>query len=164
MWYRSRKSGNHLEQVIAETGEFNFITFAQVNPCETTFQKFSTVFKHFVPVARPAIAKESDNPSRSSPSVTITPEMPGARVPASHSTSKTANGGPSYIVAKTDADVHQILDGETLEPLALGTYAEIQPLLKGAALSGAHSCTDPETQDFYNYVSKLGGDMSYTIF
>lgn len=103
-------------------------------------------------------------PSSSSPAVTITPEMPGARVPASHSTTKSPNGRPSYIVTKTDSDVHQIVDGDTLEPLALSSFGQMHPLLKGGIFSGAHACTDPETQDLYNYVSKLGADMSYHVF
>lgn len=153
-----------MEEIIAETGDSNRVMFAPADPCETTFQKFFTVFKGFVPLMRPAILKQPKQPSSSSPNVTITSEMPGARVPASHSTNKTPNGGPSYIVTKTDADVHQILDGDTLEPLALSTYGRMHPLLRGGALSGAHACTDPKNQDFYNYVSKLGGDMSYHVF
>lgn len=129
------------------------IGFAPIDPCETKFHKFFTVFKSFVPFLRPVM----DQPSSINPSVTITPNMPGAILPASHSSTP-------YIVAKTDADVYQTLDAETLEPLANSTFSDMDPLLKGGALTGAHACHDPVTHDLYNYVTKLGQVMSYNVF
>jgi torulene dioxygenase len=133
------------------------IAFAPTDPCETMFQKFFTLFKSKIPGLRPVM----DQPSSINPSVTITPGMPGAILPASHSTTKSPL---SYIVTKTDADVYQVVDAETLEPLAKSTFGDMHPLLKGGALTGAHSCQDPVTGDFYNYVTKFGAAMSYNVF
>lgn len=161
MWYRSRKSGDRQEKLIAETGRFSITTFAQDDPCETTFQKFSVVFD---PAVTPETPEQPNHPSSISPAVTLTADMPGVSLPASHSTSKSTSSGPGYIVAKTDADVYQVLDADTLEPLVLSTYGDMDTRLKDGSLCGAHSCTDPKTRDFYNYVSKPGRETNYTVF
>lgn len=131
------------------------IAFAPTDPCETMFHKFFTVFKSFVPYMN----HEMNQPTSTNVCVTLTPDMPGAVLPASHSASKTP-----YIVSATDATSYQTLDADTLEPLVASSFSIMHPKLEGGALAGAHACRDPVTKDFYNYVTKFGGSMSYNVF
>jgi torulene dioxygenase len=158
VWYRSRKSTDHLEQTVSESGQMPIITFASADPCETLFHKFFTVFKQSVLGFKPAV----DQPSSMNLSVTLTPNMPGVNAPTSHSTTKSSS--TPYLVAKSDVDLVQVVDAETLEPQSIAAYHKMDPRLAKGALSGAHACTHVESGDFYNYVSTFGNDMSYKVF
>lgn len=97
-------------------------------------------------------------------SVTMTPNMPGWEHHTSLPAPSPSSSGPRYLVAKTDADILQLLDPTTLEPLAASRYQDLNPALDGQ-LSAAHSCRDHSTGDFYNYSCKLGGRFpTYKIF
>jgi torulene dioxygenase len=158
VWYRNHKSAEHLERTIAESNGNPTMSFAQSDPCETIFHKFFTVFKQSV-LGIPAM----DQPNSWNVSVTLTPNMPGVNVPASHSTSKSSST-LSYLVAKTDSPLLQLIDADTLQPIERIRYNAMDPRLANVRLSGAHSCTDPETGDFFNYASSLGSDMTYKVF
>jgi len=155
VWYRSRKANPAAELSIMEKGVKLPFAFGPSDPCETFFQKFTTFFKQTIGIIphRP----EEDNVS-----VTLTPNMPGFAVPSSHTANKVS--GIEYIVAKTDADMLSILDPETLEVLGPAHYRDLNPKLKGSALSAAHACTDPINGDLFNYVYKFGPSAGYTAF
>ncbi|EJD55138.1 carotenoid oxygenase [Auricularia subglabra TFB-10046 SS5] len=144
--YSSRKAGEAFEEHVSQGGKLG-VTFAQRDPCKKLFSKFFTIF--------------SGNEARMPPSVTITPDMPGfaGSVPAKHGVPE--DGRPHYLVVKTDASVLQILDADSLDPLDMKTYKDIDPQLDGQ-LSAAHACRDDT--GFYNYSLKLGPSPSYKTF
>lgn len=153
VWYRSRTANPKIELAIMQGGGESCFTFGGNDPCETYFQKFSTCFKRAVGMTHHV----EDNVS-----VTLTPNMPGFAVPSSHSTNKV--NGVEYIVAKTDGDTLSILDPETLELLGPAHYKDLDPALKGAALTAAHACTDPANGDLFNFVYEFGPSAGYTAF
>ncbi|KAL0064336.1 hypothetical protein AAF712_008782 [Marasmius tenuissimus] len=157
--YRSRKSSDDYEQSAADQGFLPGINFGQRQSdiCETIFEKFFTVFQQ--PTTTPT-------PSSENVGVTITPDMPGWKkvidgLPAG--TLSHEHKGPKYIVAKTDANVLQLLDPVSLEPLSIADYGTMDPRLDGE-LSAAHSCHDLEADEFYNYTCKLGPSPTYKVF
>ena len=81
-------------------------------------------------------------PTRNNVGVTMTPHFNGFSTP-----------GQSHLVSKTDANILQVLDRVTLEPLAIHQYKTILKDLDGP-LSAAHGGI--EDGDFCNYVLSLG--------
>eukprot|EP01119_Soliformovum_irregulare_P004203 TRINITY_DN15211_c0_g1_i1.p1 TRINITY_DN15211_c0_g1~~TRINITY_DN15211_c0_g1_i1.p1 ORF type:complete len:490 (-),score=143.09 TRINITY_DN15211_c0_g1_i1:18-1487(-) len=67
------------------------------------------------------------------------------------------------LISKTDANVFLEIDPETLELQALMTYASVDPKLTGP-LSAAHSQTDFETGEFFNFTTDLGRAATYNVF
>ena len=155
VWYMSRKACPEAELSIMENGIKLSFSFGNSDPCETYFQKFTTFFKR-------AVGAMPHHDGEDNVSVTLTPNMPGFAVTSSHTTNKV--NGIEYIVAKTDADTMSILDPETLKVLGPAHYRDMDPALKGAALSAAHACTDPINGDLFNHVYKFGPSAGYTAF
>lgn len=157
--YRSRKGSEDLEREISETGSYPGFSFGQqADPCESIFRKFFTVFKTL------RGGGTAMTPAGINASVTMTPDMPGWEHHTSLPAPSSSSSGPRYLVVKTDADILQLLDPITLEPLAASRYQDLSPALDGQ-LSAAHSCRDHTTGDFFNYSCKLGGRFpTYKIF
>lgn len=152
--YSSRKSGEQVEARIAKEGRYTGVTFGQ-DPCKTIFRKFFTALL--------PIAGTRDGASDANVSVTLSPDMPGwNQVAGARLPSRAESKAPHYLVGKTDANNLQLLDPDSLEPLALAGYAAIDPRLDGQ-LSAAHSCVDQDTGDFFNFVCKLG-PTAYKVF
>jgi torulene dioxygenase len=159
VWYRNRKTAQHMEDAIAETGEVSTITFAPTDPCESTFHKFFTFFKRSIP----GFGRSESNPGKNTNvSVTLTPNRPGVPDPEKYPARDSSKA--SYLVGQTDADANIVLDPETLEVLTVYTYGKLHPDLEGGALAAAHSCSDPVTGDFFNFVTKFGWTPCYKIF
>ncbi|KAL0576582.1 hypothetical protein V5O48_005414 [Marasmius crinis-equi] len=156
--YRSRKSTDDYEKAVAEKEILPGVSFGQRRDiCETIFKKFFTVFKQSTDIT---------SPSSNNIGVTISPEMPGWKQVIDglpEGTLTHEHSGPKYIVAKTDANLLQLLDPVSLEPLEISTYAKMDPRLEGE-LSAAHSCRDHEADEFYNYTCKLGPTSTYKVF
>lgn len=165
--YSSRKSCEDYEKQASEKGKIPMVTFGQEpDICQSIFRKFFTTFQQLIV----SPAQPSSSPSGVNVSVTLTPEMPGWKkiiedLPSlgtkQHDHSKS---GPRYLVAKTDANLLQLIDPVSLEPLVSATYQTLNPRLDGE-LSAAHSCWDEEANEFYNYSCKLGGPFpTYKVF
>lgn len=151
--YRSHKGAPDLEQRIADAGEYPkaLFAFAQrhraADPCANLFQKFFTTFASLGEVLKAMSGRdgEHDDETTDNVSVTLTPDMPGVFTGEEEkATSGEARKGPKVIVAKTDANVLQLLEPSTLAPLKCITYENIDPRLSGQ-LSAAHACRDAET-------------------
>lgn len=154
VWYMSRKASPRTEQFIAENGVRPSFSFDANDPCETYFQKFTTLFKRAVGI--------TSSPAEENVCVTLTPNMPGFTAPSSHTTNKV--NGVECVVVKTDADILSILDPETLEFLGPAHYSDLDPALKGGSLCPAHACIDPISGDLFNHVYKFGSSSAYTAF
>ena len=155
--YRSRKGTEDLENRVANERRYPTVSFGQpIDPCQSIFRKFFTVFQIMGEEAR--IGKST--PSSANVGVTLAPDMPGINL--SHKNETTTN--PRYLVSKTDSAALQVIDPESLEPLKLMSYKSIDHRLDGQ-LSAAHGCRDKETGEFYNYSCKFAGRFPvYKIF
>ncbi|KAI0917770.1 hypothetical protein AcV7_007097 [Taiwanofungus camphoratus] len=148
--YRSHSSAMGLHTRIAQSGTVPGFTFGTQDPCETIFSKFFTVFRPQLP-----------SPSQGAPddqniSVTLSTNMDG--IPSHHSSSSLRN-----LVAKSDNNILQILNPDTLQPIRATTYAEFDRVLDGQ-ISAAHSCRDNTTGEFFNFSLKLGRRPVYKVF
>lgn len=172
VYYSNRSSSDGRIAQIKQIGQVPGTTFGkQEDPCENLFQKF---FTSFVPTpkttTRPTIGADantdvsksfSKRPDNENISVTLSANIPGL---SSHNATKSsASTGLRYLVAKTDANRLQIIDPDTLKPLELTTYARLDPRLDGQ-FSAAHSCRDPFTGEYFNYVQKFGQRSIYKVF
>ncbi|KAL6308117.1 carotenoid oxygenase [Sparassis latifolia] len=154
--YRNHSTAEGLQSRISRAGTIPTVTFGVQDPCETLFSKFFTLFKPNTEAPRRA---GKCAPDEANISVTLTPNMPG--IAAHHSASTT----PSLrnLVAKSDQNALQILHPETLDPLRVMTYTQLDPRLDGQ-ISAAHSCHDPTTGEFFNFTLKLGPSPTYKVF
>lgn len=160
VYYSNRSSNDGRTAQIQQLGRVPGTTFGkQQDPCENLFKKF---FTFFVPNSSPKSQDKAftNRPDVDNVSVTLTPNLPGL---SSHNATKLSPSGLRYLVAKTDANRLQVLDPDTLEPLEHTTYARLDPRLDGQ-LSAAHSCVDPSTGEFFNYVQKFGPEPVYKVF
>ncbi|KAK5047723.1 hypothetical protein LTR84_006388 [Exophiala bonariae] len=154
--YNSRLTSDGLIEKIRKTGKLDGFTFAaKYDPCRTFFQKVQSVFQ---PASRESLA-----PNEASVAVTLSANFPGVssqgkKFEGSHPSNKVAT-----LCNKTDANVLQMLDPETLEPLGLATQTVLHPDLKGTS-SGAHAKSDPETGDVFNYNLEFGRTGTYRVF
>ncbi|KZT07349.1 carotenoid oxygenase [Laetiporus sulphureus 93-53] len=159
--YRSRKGAEDVERYIADTGEFPGYSFGQQrDPCQSLFRKFFSVWD---------AASGALGPSGRNVNVTLTPDMPGWNavtkgLPILSPSAAKSPMTPRYLVAKTDSDRLQLLDPETLDPLAQVTYSQLDSRLDGV-LAAAHACRDAVSGDFYNFVCKFAGRFpTYKVF
>ena len=150
VWYNNRLGAEGRGATIAQAGQVTGVSFAQKDPCEKIFEKFSSEFK---PAPPPHYG-----PSDRSVGVTITRDLPGV---SGHSA--VPKGTQHVVVSKTDTSALQILAADTLEPLAVTSYGELDPRLDGE-VSAAHSCMDAATGEQFNYVLKFGAQPTYSVF
>ncbi|TFY63350.1 hypothetical protein EVJ58_g3311 [Rhodofomes roseus] len=166
--YRSHKGAPDLEQRIADVGDFppKLFSFAQrqrdTDPCANIFRKIFTSFSSLGDAVAAMNSRERSN-KLTNVSVTMTPDFPGITLPGGEKTGEGEKSGPRVIVSKTDANILQVLDATTLEPLDLLSYAHIDPRLSGQ-LSAAHACRDAETGDFYNFVAEMAMKTTWKVF
>jgi torulene dioxygenase len=151
---------DEMMQKIRKTGNLKDFTFAQKrDPCESFFQKAMSTFLALKPSSGP------EGPSSANVGVTLSVDMPGFQtvgqgeklLVGSHST------GIKTLHNKTDANVFQQIDPETLEPIGLARQTALHPSLKGP-LSAAHAKADPETGDIFNYNLEVGMTSTYRVF
>lgn len=105
-----------------------------------------------------------ETPSDCTMSVTMSVNFPGlseigGRVGEGHDQSKIQT-----LCNKTDNDMFQMLDPETLEPIGITHQTTLHPDLIGP-LSATHAQHDPDTGDVYNYNLDFSkGAVRYRIF
>ncbi|KIX07265.1 uncharacterized protein Z518_01918 [Rhinocladiella mackenziei CBS 650.93] len=149
--YNSRLTSDGLIEKIKKTGKLDGFTFAaKYDPCKSFFQKIQSVFQ---PAPRPA-------PNEVNVGVTMSVNFPGL----SSTGEKLGNHDQGMtLCTKTDANVFQMLDPETLEPVGVASQSTLHPDLKGAG-SGAHAKSDPMTGDVFNYNLDFGRAGTYRVF
>lgn len=92
--------------------------------------------------------------------VTISANMPGL---ASPQPNREPEQGITTLVNKTDAELYQHLNPETLEPIGVAKQSNLNPELKGP-LSATHAKSDPVTGDVFNYNLEIGRQATYRVF
>jgi len=159
VYYRSRTTCDGVIEKIRETGTGKDITFGQQDPCQSMFRKLMSTFHS-------ALTTQSNSEGKVRPSdvnvgVTLSTNLAGLP-PTTDNT--IGYGGIRSLYAKTDANVLQALDPETLEPVGLAKQGVLHPSLNGQ-LSAAHGCHDHVNGDFFNYNLLLGaGKPTYRVF
>ncbi|KAJ9616761.1 hypothetical protein H2200_000480 [Cladophialophora chaetospira] len=153
--YNSRLTSDGLIEKIRKTGKFDGFTFAaRYEPCKTFFQKMQAVFQP----AQPALKANEVNVG-----VTMSANFPGLSADGHKSERPHDARDGMTLCQKTDANMFQFLNPETLEPIGLAKQETLHPDLKGVG-SGAHAKSDPLTGDVFNYNLDFGRTGTYRIF
>lgn len=152
--YNSRLTSDGLIKKIRETGKLDGFTFAaKYDPCKSFFQKVQSVFHQ----------EEQRAPNELNSAVTMSANFPGLSSTGQKLDAPRASTDPMTLCNKTDANVFQMLDPETLEPVGIAHQSTLHPDLTGVG-SGAHAKSDPETGDVFNYNLDFGRTGTYRVF
>ncbi|KXN84646.1 Beta,beta-carotene 9',10'-oxygenase [Leucoagaricus sp. SymC.cos] len=161
VYYSNRSSSDGRIAQVEQFGRVPGVTFGkQQDPCENLFKKFFTTYVPQSKAGTTNADSSANRPDNENISVTLSANIPGI---SSHNATKSSATGLRYLVAKTDLNRLQVLDPDSLKPLELVTYARIDPRLKGQ-FSAAHSCEDPFTGEYFNYVQKFNPSKVYNVF
>jgi torulene dioxygenase len=148
--YTSRRSNDKVIENIKKTGRYGWITFAQRHdPCIGIFGKLMSIY-----------CPTPKEPANLNIAVTLRPNHPGLK--SARESSNHSKGLRSLWAASDHAFMKEI-DPETLEPIGLAHQTSLHPDLTGP-LSCAHSQTDPETGDMFNYNLAFGRYGTYRVF
>ncbi len=151
--YNSRCTVDKLVENIRRSGSFDGFSFGQKrDPCQSYFKKIMSVFTP----EKSTIQSDERNVG-----VTLSINMPGLTrpTPSAQSQASTINS----LLTKTDANVFQQIDPETLEPVGLAMQESLNSELKGP-MSAAHAKSDPVTGDIFNYNLEFGLTPVYRVF
>lgn len=135
--YSNRHLASGLRRYIEQHGRADFPSFGN-DPCLNLFQKVTTLFR-----------RKTHDPASGEP-------VQNAPVTVGHL-------GRDRMVARTDANLLQSFDPETLEPGPLLRYSDFNADFEGQ-LSAAHSQYDLDRGEYFNYTLKLGREGRYTVF
>ncbi|OQV06339.1 hypothetical protein CLAIMM_10918 isoform 2 [Cladophialophora immunda] len=153
--YNSRLVSDGLIERIKKTGKLDEFTFAaKYDPCKSLFQKVQAAFQPSAPPPKP---------NEVNAAVTMSVNFPGF---ARDGHKEEGPRGPNQAMTlcnKTDANIFQFLEPETLEPLGIAHQAILHPDLKGVG-SGAHAKSDPDTGDVFNYNLDFGRTGTYRLW
>lgn len=153
--YNSRLTSDGLIEKIKKTGRLDGFTFAaKYDPCKSFFQKIQSVFQ-------PAAAQRNSN--ETNVGVTMSVNFPGLSSDGQKLEGPLGSKSAVTLCNKTDANVFQMLDPETLEPVGIASQTTLHPDLKGLG-SGAHAKSDPLTGDVFNYNLDFGRVSTYRLF
>ncbi|KAI8376534.1 putative carotene oxygenase [Radiomyces spectabilis] len=154
--YSSRHTSHGVERRIGERDP-TLLTFGP-DPCKTIFGRMQTVYHHISRFGSNAKLQEND-PEFDMVNVTITPNFPlGERLEA-----ETGIPRGQALVIKRDANTLQVVDNTTLEPIKMFTYGHISDKLQGQ-LCASHHQYDEETDEYVNFMVKLGPFPSFQLF
>jgi torulene dioxygenase len=154
--YNSRHTCDALIEQIQKTGQIPAgFSFAQRrDPCQNLFRKFLSIFQ---PAEGGSSCGRGDGKAAGvKVNVTVSTDFPGL-----DPTAKDGSGRSLY--TKTDGNIFQGLDPETLEPVGLARQTALHPDLKGN-ITASHSQQDQESGDVFNYNLELGRACVYRVF
>ncbi|RUP43365.1 carotene dioxygenase, partial [Jimgerdemannia flammicorona] len=150
--YSSRYTAEGVAKRLAQEDD-TLIMFGG-DPCKTIFGK-AFAFYHRVKTSQTARDRmHEEDPTTELVNVTVMPNFP---------MSKEARDAGMGLVVKTDANILQYLDRDTLEPKQLKSYTDIHPSLVGQT-SAAHPQYDEDTEEYFNFTLNLGLKVEMTVF
>ncbi|KAI8341816.1 carotenoid oxygenase [Chlamydoabsidia padenii] len=156
--YNSRHLATKAEENIGAGSPIAF--FGHVSPVSSTwalFKSFLGRFNAFVLQSNLVAMKNTAvDPSSEMVGVTVTPNYPLPK-------SLRSSSADHVLVTKTDANVIQKVDADSLEPECLYNYNHFDKTLSGE-LSAAHHQYDPETEEVFNFTLKMGPTPTLTVF
>ena len=143
-----------LIEKVKRTGKLDGFTFAsKYDPCKSFFQKIQSVFR---PAKEPSLNEVNA-------AVTMSVNFPGLSRTGEKVEGTCVSKDKITLCNKTDTNVFQMLDPETLEPVGIAHQTTLHPDLKGVG-SGAHAKSDPSTGDVFNYNLDFGRTGTYRVF
>ena len=155
--YNFRHACDQYLDTILEVGAVKSMSFGQMrDPCESLFRKILSTFNV---MRRPEVGETSNQHV----GVTVQRNIPERL--AQNRPGEEPGFDPSIknLWLKMDNSRLQEIDSKTLEPIQIVRQDAFNRSLKGP-FSGAHSRTDPETGDLYNYNLETGRHATYRIF
>ncbi|RUP44501.1 carotene dioxygenase [Jimgerdemannia flammicorona] len=150
--YNSRYTARGVERRI-ERGDDTIIMFGQ-DPCQTTLGRMQSFFHRLMADPKEARKMHDEDPSSESINVTVTPNFP---LP------KEMTDDKLVVVVKTDVNIMQLIDAETLEPKKLFTYGYLDSSLTGQ-ISAAHHQADSSTSEYFNFTLQFGKEITLSAF
>ncbi|RUS21095.1 putative carotene-dioxygenase [Endogone sp. FLAS-F59071] len=150
--YNSRYTARGYEKRI-ERRDDTMIMFGR-DPCQTTLGQLQSFYHRLLSNHEAKRKMHEEDPSSENINVTVTPNFP---LP------KEMTDDKLVVVVKTDANILQLIDAETLEPKKLLNYTDIDPNLVGR-VSAAHHQTDTSTSEYFNFVMHLGKEITLSAF
>jgi torulene dioxygenase len=156
--YNSRLACDGLIKQIQKTGKLDSLTFgAKYDPCTSIFKKASSFFIKSAPAAAPDEITNAVSMSVNHPGLT----SKGAK---SDQPQPNASKRVVSVANKSDNDLLQMLDPETLEPIGIARQKTLHPDLTGPS-SSTHAKSDPVTGDVYNFnLDFVNGSGKYRVF
>lgn len=152
--YNSRLTSDGLIENIKKTGKLDGFTFAaKYDPCKSFFRKIQSVF-------HPAVEPK---PNEVNVGVTMSANFPGLSRTGERLSGPHDPKQGMTLCNKTDANMMQMIDPESLEPIGIAHQTTLHPELQGRG-SGAHAKSDPKTGDVFNYNLDFGRTGTYRIF
>ncbi|RUS13354.1 carotene dioxygenase [Endogone sp. FLAS-F59071] len=152
--YNSRYTAKGVERRIIK-GDKTVLFFGP-DPCKTFWGKVTSVFSHIAGMTD-VRDRQDDDPSSEIINVAVSPNFP---LPKGE---RFEGLGDQGLVVKTDANMVQVLDDVTLEPIKIFTYGDFESSVIGQ-LSAAHHQEDVNTNENINFVLELGPFMQFHVF
>ncbi|KAI9033585.1 carotenoid oxygenase [Phycomyces nitens] len=147
--YNSRNISEEFESSIAKDNGQGKIFFGHQPIVSSVKQRLRDIYLRFDRMLLSRVPLDEGGASSQPVGVTATPNFP---LPPAYTAADKQNGESNRVlVAKTDANMLQQLDSDTLEPKRLYTYGNLEKKLKGD-LSAAHHQYDPITKETINFV------------
>ncbi|PRP88529.1 dioxygenase [Planoprotostelium fungivorum] len=148
VYYSSRHVANGVEKRIGQKD--STLVFFGPDPCKTVFGKVQSVWNQVRDQGKGTIARRMEEDAQGENiNVTVTPNFPLSR--EMEETFHEDHG--LALVVKTDGNMLQLLDKDTLEPKKVFTYGHVDknPVL-GGRFAAAHHQEDTETGEFFNFI------------
>ncbi|KAL0086054.1 carotenoid oxygenase [Phycomyces blakesleeanus] len=147
--YNSRNISEEFESSIAKDNGQGKIFFGHQPTVTSVKQRLKDIYLRFDSMLLSRRPLDETSPSSQPVGVTATPNFP---IPPVYKAADKNNGeSDRVLVAKTDANMLQQLNSDTLEPKRLFNYGNFEKKLKGD-LSAAHHQYDPITKETINFV------------
>ncbi|KAG1463901.1 hypothetical protein G6F46_002693 [Rhizopus delemar] len=154
--YNSRHTSHGVERRIGKRDP-TLLTFGP-DPCKTIFGRIQSIYHHISKLGSNAALQEND-PEFEMVNVTVTPNFPlGEKLEE-----ETGVKRGEAVVVKRDANTLQVVDKDTLKPIKMFTYGHVSEQLNGQ-LCASHHQYDEETDEYVNFMVKLGPIPSFQTF
>ncbi|KAI9312483.1 carotenoid oxygenase [Dichotomocladium elegans] len=154
--YNSRLTAEGMERSLVHHQSKGMIFFGHIPEEEQGWSRFARMVQRLDRmVVRPRV-NTSQDPSSAAPGVTITPNFPLPKDLCSQKEDRV-------LVAKTDANILQKINADSLEPERLFKYENYHHEFEGF-LSAAHHQYDPHTDETFSLTLRFGHLPAINIF
>jgi torulene dioxygenase len=156
--YTSRHTANGVKSRILR--DDSTLVFFGPDPCKTIFGRLQSVYHQLLDLGRGEIERRMETDAEGENiNVTITPNFPlGEDLEKEWG----VNAGMALVV-KTDANMLQLIDNETLEPKKLFTYAVIDKEYKDR-FAASHHQHDDESGEWFNFILEVFPKPTWRVF
>ncbi|KAI9285239.1 carotenoid oxygenase [Umbelopsis sp. AD052] len=153
--YNSRNLSQEVERKLADDEDYPLF-FGHSDPATSVFIKLYRAYKR---LRSASVENKTRHPSDAMVGVTATPNFPLGK----DHLADVRKVGDQVLVAKTDANLLQLIDVDSLVPKKIFDYTTIIPEIQGQ-LSAAHHQTCPYTKELFNIVLSFGRSTTIKVF